>query len=221
MRPFCRCPFGPRRGPSALPGDGPHRDDPFMVMRCVLVAFSSRTGSTAGTASLIAAELRSAGLAVDLRPAADVESVAVYDGIVLGSGMFVASRASDGGGFLRRFAGAIAPRPVWLFCVGPLGREPAGSPGVERVERHECGAVAVARSINARGVAAFGTPGLGSEADAVARLLPVDPADVRAWARAIAAELTANVPATATLRTRRGRHHRGARGPRPVIASVG
>ncbi len=193
-----------------------------MITRRVLVAFSSRTGSTAGTASLIADELRLAGLAVDLRAAAEVESITVYDGIILGSGMFLASRASDGGGFLTRFADTLAPRPVWLFCVGPIGREAAETDGTPRAAGRECGAVAVARSIDARGVAAFGTPGLGSAWDAVARLLPVDPADVRAWARAIATEILAGglVPAPAPG-SRPSRHHRSARLVRPGLAAAG
>jgi len=192
-----------------------------MATRRVLVAFSSRTGSTAGAASMIAVELRQAGLAVDLRPAAEVESLSVYDAIVLGSGMFVASRASDGGGFLARFAGAIASRPVWLFCVGPIGREPARFEGAPPAPGRECAAVAVGRSIGARGVAAFGTPGLGPEADAVMHLVPVDPADVRAWARVIAVELVAGVVHEHHVRrAAHARHHRTLRAARATRAGL-
>jgi menaquinone-dependent protoporphyrinogen oxidase len=194
----------------------------MVTPRRVLVAFSSRSGSTAGTAALIANELRAAGAAVDLRPAAEVDDITVYDAIVLGSGVFVASRGSDGGGFLTRFAGRIAPRPVWLFCVGPIGREPASAiPGPGPASR-ECGAVAVARIIDARGVAAFGTPGLGLQRDAVLPLLPVDSADARTWARAIAAELAAAAPAPVPpRRTARARRHRASRFVRAGYASVG
>jgi menaquinone-dependent protoporphyrinogen oxidase len=193
-----------------------------MAPQRVLVAFSCRSGSTAGAASLIAAELGSAGLAVDLRPAAEVESVGPYDGIVLGSGIFVASRGSDGGGFLRRFAGAIAPRPVWLFCAGPIGRQAARAAHSQRGALREYGAVAVARAIDARGVAAFGTPGLGLglDADAVARLLPADPADIRAWARVIAADMLAGVAAAAPHGSRLGRHHRAKRLVHPAGAAA-
>ncbi len=184
-----------------------------MDTRRVLVAFSSRTGSTAGTASVIAAELRAAGMAVDLRPAADVASVVVYDAIVLGSGMFVASHASDGGGFLTRFADAIAPRPVWLFCVGPIGREPARGVGTSVPVEGDCGAAAVARAIGARGIAAFGASGVGTEPEAVLSLLPEGLSEARAWARTIAAELRADTasppPALRVHQSRR--RHRGSR----------
>ena len=193
-----------------------------MAPRSVLVAFSSRTGSTAGTAAVIANELHRAGLAVDLRPAAEVDDIALYDAIVLGSGVFVASRGSDGSGFLARFGATISPRPVWLFCVGPIGRSPADGSGTARRPGREYGAVAVARSINARGVAAFGTAGLGSEADAVQRLVPVDPADVRVWARAIAADIALNARVLPVApRPEQGRRHRASRAHRPALAATG
>jgi hypothetical protein len=84
--------------------------------------------------------------------------------------------------------------------------------------------VAVARTIDARGVAAFGTPGLGPEADAVLRLLPVDPEDVRAWARAIAAELATIAPSPTPAHARRTGHtrrHRASRLLRPGYAAAG
>ena len=54
--------------------------------------------------------------------------VTPYAAVILGSGMFVPSRRSDGGGFLARHAAVLAARPVWLFCAGPIGRGrcPAG-----------------------------------------------------------------------------------------------
>ena len=88
----------------------------------VLVAFATRSGSTAGIAQAIAAVLRGAGLAVDSRQAGDVTDLTPYAAVVLGSGVFLPRRRSDGGGFLLRHAPALATRAVWLYCAGPIGR---------------------------------------------------------------------------------------------------
>lgn len=175
----------------------------------VLVAFSSRTGSTAGIAEAVAAVLRQAGLAVDCRPAGEVADLAPYRAVVLGSGVFLPSRASDGGGFLTRHAAALASRPVWLFCIGPIGRGPARPGDGAGRSDGECTVVAVARAIGARGVAVFGTLGLPDGEDPIARLLPVEDEEVRAWARGILAEVAPrHLPAhPGGHRHHRRRHH--------------
>jgi menaquinone-dependent protoporphyrinogen oxidase len=157
----------------------------------VLVAFASRSGSTAGIAEAIARVLRDAGLEVDCSPASDVADVTLYDGVVLGSGVFLPRRGSDGGGFLVRHGAALKVRPVWLFCAGPIGRgRETSSAALEG--SGDCSVAEVARSIGARGCAEFGTPVPDPDpgADSVAELAPVDGSSVRAWAREIARDLT-------------------------------
>ncbi len=157
----------------------------------VLVAFSSRSGSTAGTAEEITGVLRAHGLVVDCRSKDEIEDLAPYRAVILGSGMFVASRASDGGGFIERHAAALRGIDLWLFCSGPIGRR-AAAPG------EEIPVEAVARVIGARGVATFGAVAAGDGTDAVASPIPADRRQVRAWAAEIAAELeTAPAPARA------------------------
>jgi menaquinone-dependent protoporphyrinogen oxidase len=51
----------------------------------VLVAYASKMGGTLGTANSIGAELSRAGLAVQVRDAADITSVHGYDAAVVGS----------------------------------------------------------------------------------------------------------------------------------------
>ena len=150
----------------------------------VLVAFSSRSGSTAGTAEEIAAVLRSHGLAVDCRAKEEVTDLTLYGAVVLGSGMFIASRASDGGGFLERHALALRDRDLWLFSSGPIGGRPVAA-------GEECAAMTVARAVGARGVAAFGAVGANEGPDPCAALLPADRREIRAWAAGIAADLGA------------------------------
>ena len=152
----------------------------------VLVAFSSRSGSTAGTAEEIAAVLRSAGFVVDCRPKEEVTDVTLYRAVILGSGMFVASRSSDGGGFLERHRTALRGRDIWLFSAGPIGGR-AGRGGDGRSD--ESAVVTVARAIGARGVTVFGTLGMPGGTDPVASLVPAGRREIRAWAADIAADL--------------------------------
>jgi hypothetical protein len=106
---------------------------------------------------------------------------------VLGSGVFLPRRASDGGGFLVRHAPALASRPVWLFCAGPIGRG-RGADGTGIAGSGDCSVNEVARAIGARGSAVFGMP-VGTDGRDVDALTPVDLERVRGWAREIAAAL--------------------------------
>ncbi len=151
----------------------------------VLVAFATQSGSTAGIAEAIACELRAAGHAVECRPASEIDDLAPFSALVLGSGVYIRSRASDGGGFLARHADWVTTRPVWLFCSGPLGRGAAHDAGVPV----DSAVMDVARRIGARGAAAFGSPGVAADsaADDIGR--PIDLPRVRSWAHEIAEEL--------------------------------
>lgn len=152
----------------------------------VLVAFSSRSGSTAGTAEEITDVLAAAGLMVDCRPKEDVADIAAYRAVVLGSGLFVPSRASDGGGFLERHAAALRGRDVWLYCTGPIGGRRGGD-----ADTGEPPVMAVARAVGARGVASFGATRMAPGDDPLAALAPIDRGAVRQWAWEIAAALGA------------------------------
>ena len=159
-----------------------------------LVAFSTRHGSTAAAAEVIADVLRTAGLAVDCQPKDDVEDVTCYHAVILGSGMFVPGRASDGGGFLERHAAALRGCNVWLFSTGPIGGR-AGR-GMPTASGDECAVVTVGRAIGARGVATFGSVGTPPDEDPVASSLSADAREIRTWAGDIATALGAALPAT-------------------------
>jgi menaquinone-dependent protoporphyrinogen oxidase len=159
----------------------------------VLVAYASQSGSTAAIAEVIARELDRAGLTVDRMQASEVGDLEPYGAVILGSGVFLARRSADGGGFLVRHATQLAGRRVWLFAVGPIGRPHAGAADEAVVE--------VARRIGAAGAATFGSLDPAIDGDPLEHLEPVDLARVRAWARAIASELTPahEAPARASI----------------------
>lgn len=159
-----------------------------MATHRVLVAFASEQGSTAAIARDIARALRERGLEVDCLPATSVRDVTPYEGVILGSGVFLPRRGSDGQGFLPRHAAALRGRLVWLFAAGPLGRTvpPAGSAPGAGEDDPESPLARVARSVGARGLAAFGS----SMAEAVEAERGTSAARererVRGWAETIA-----------------------------------
>jgi menaquinone-dependent protoporphyrinogen oxidase len=161
----------------------------------VLVAYGTTNGSTGEIARWIGDELRAAGLAVQVRPAAEVRDVAGYDAVVLGGAVYAAGWHHDARQFAHRFAGDLAGRAVWLFSSGPLDVS-ADENDVPPTEQ----AAAALRAVRGRGHATFGGRAgaqahswLGREAHRLAgeghggdfR----NPARIRTWAREIAAQL--------------------------------
>lgn len=96
----------------------------------VLVTAASRHGATAEIARRIGEVLSLAGIQVDVRPPDEVASVAPYDGVVLGSGVYAGRWLEPAKKLVERDAVVLSSRPVWLFSSGPLGdpAKPEGEP---------------------------------------------------------------------------------------------
>jgi menaquinone-dependent protoporphyrinogen oxidase len=92
-------------------------------MTSVLVAYASKHGSTEGIAQAIVDRLRERGLEASAAPVTELDGVGDADAVVLGSAVYVGSWMQDAVGFAERHAEALAERPVWLFSSGPLGTE--------------------------------------------------------------------------------------------------
>ena len=86
----------------------------------VLVAFASKYGGNAEVAAAIGETMAAAGLLVDVCPAAEVPSLAGYDAVILGSGLYSATWLRDANKFIRTHRAALEGLPVWLFSSGPL-----------------------------------------------------------------------------------------------------
>jgi menaquinone-dependent protoporphyrinogen oxidase len=86
----------------------------------VLVTAASRHGSTVEVAEQVARVLSAAGLRVDVRAPAEVEDVAPYDGVVLGSAIYYGRWMGEALAFVERHADSLARLPIWLFSVGAL-----------------------------------------------------------------------------------------------------
>lgn len=87
----------------------------------VLVAYSSKRGSTAEIAETLAATLRRQGLGVCLEQAEEVRSLESYDGVVLGSAVYMKRWRGDAKHFLKKHRKALRQMPFWVFSSGPVG----------------------------------------------------------------------------------------------------
>jgi menaquinone-dependent protoporphyrinogen oxidase len=159
-----------------------------------LVAYGSKYGATAGIAEAIGATLREQGLAVDVRPAGEVDRIDDYDAVVVGGGLYVGRWHGDAVGFLRRFEDALIDRPTWLFSSGPTGGSPKAEVEMRDVLARQPGppgnVAKIARRIHPRDHRTFGGRA-GSEMGGIfARWIPKgdwrDFDAIRTWAAAIA-----------------------------------
>jgi menaquinone-dependent protoporphyrinogen oxidase len=96
-----------------------------------LVAVASRHNATRDIAEVIADELQTSGLEVDLRAADTVLGINGYEAVVLGSGVYMGRWLPAARHFVEVQGQALRTIPVWLFSSGPLGAEdpkPHGDP---------------------------------------------------------------------------------------------
>jgi menaquinone-dependent protoporphyrinogen oxidase len=88
----------------------------------VLVAYSSKMGSTAEIAEAIGEELRKSGAEVDVSDARTASPPLEYDAVVLGSAVYAARWLKPARRYLKQNRKQLAHRPTWLFQSGPIGR---------------------------------------------------------------------------------------------------
>jgi len=88
----------------------------------LLIAVSSKHGSTREIAESIAATVREAGIEVEVVDAERAESVSRYDAVIVGSAVHWGRWMGPARELVTRSADALRGRPVWLFSSGPLGR---------------------------------------------------------------------------------------------------
>lgn len=87
----------------------------------VLVAYATKYGATREIAERIGAALQDAGLSVRVAPADQVDNLAPYDAVVLGSAVYAGQWRKEAVEFLESNEQALSQRPVWLFSSGPTG----------------------------------------------------------------------------------------------------
>ena len=108
-------------------------------MTDVLVAYATKHGSTHEVAKAVAEELRSHGLAVDVRPAAEARIVRPYAAVVVGGALYMGRWHRDARRFLSRFRRELAEKPVAVFGMGPLTTSEKDMAGARRQLDHALG----------------------------------------------------------------------------------
>ena len=100
-------------------------DDP--MTRKILVAYATRTGSTAEVADTIARHLCDAGLSAEARPVGEVTSLEGYSGAVLGSAVRYGAWLPEITDFLSVHRDTLSAMPVAYFTMHmlALGDDPA------------------------------------------------------------------------------------------------
>lgn len=105
---------------SACQGDG-------TMPKRILVAYATRTGSTAQVAETIATRLCQAGLSAEVRPVGEVPSLQEYSGAILGSAVRYGAWLPEMTGFMSAQRDALSAMPVAFFTMHmlALGDDPA------------------------------------------------------------------------------------------------
>jgi menaquinone-dependent protoporphyrinogen oxidase len=85
----------------------------------ILVAYATKAGSTREVAEAVERTLREHGVETDLRPAADVDTLAPYGAVVLGTALYTGRPHRDARRFLHRLDAELAERPLAVFAMGP------------------------------------------------------------------------------------------------------
>ena len=89
-------------------------------MTQVLVAYGSRYGSTREVAEAVASTLRERGVRADAKPAGEVRSLDGYDGVVIGTPLYLGALHKDVRALLEKNRDALAGRPLAVFALGPI-----------------------------------------------------------------------------------------------------
>jgi len=160
----------------------------------ILVAVASKHGSTREIAQAVAEELRSLGLATDLREAEEVTELDGYDAAIVGSAVYMGTWLPEARRLIAREGAPLQAMPVWLFSSGPIGADPHAGGELANL-------AAILAATGAREHVIFAgkldAQSLGLAERLIARLVHIPTGDfrdwaaVREWARAIGAALCA------------------------------
>jgi menaquinone-dependent protoporphyrinogen oxidase len=156
----------------------------------ILVAVSSKHGSTREIAEAITKVLRTEGFTVALREPTEVLSLEHYQAAIIGSALYFGQWRPDAVGFVRRFTEPLSTIPVWAFSSGQVGHHAVDQPA--NIHHHMTLAHAKEHRL-------FGGRIDDEKLDMVEKILVKnvnvaerderDWTEIRAWAKSIAASL--------------------------------
>ena len=85
----------------------------------VLVAYASKHGTTREVVEFVARTLEQRGLTVDVEEAARVSSIAHYDAVVIGGGLYMGKWHKDARRLLERHRADLSGVRLAVFAMGP------------------------------------------------------------------------------------------------------
>jgi menaquinone-dependent protoporphyrinogen oxidase len=107
----------------------------------VLVAYSSRTGSTAEVAEVIAEVLRDAQISVEVARMSEIKKMGRYSAVILGAPLYMGQMPGELHRFVSRFPVQLGAHPQWFFVLGPIEGKPeefskAGEQAANQLKRY-------------------------------------------------------------------------------------
>lgn len=90
----------------------------------ILIAYCTRSGSTAEVAKEMGRAMTDAGTAVMVKPMAEVESIANVRAVVLGGALYVGRFAKEFHRFITRFERELGNVHPLVFVLGPIENDP-------------------------------------------------------------------------------------------------
>lgn len=103
----------------------------------VLIAYVTRSGSTEDVAEAMGTTMEEAGVAVDVKPMAVVDSIAEETSVILGAALYVGHFPKEFHTFLTRFQLELGNVRPWIFVLGPTDKEPKHFSQAEEQARKE------------------------------------------------------------------------------------
>lgn len=160
----------------------------------ILVTYATKYGSTQEVAETVAAVLREAGLEVELQAMRDVKTLDGYAAVVLGAAIYNTRWHPDAHQFLAQYQGALAQRPLAIFTLGPIAK---GEAAMRNSRRQLDKDLAKYAWLKPAALEVFVGKYDTSKLSFFERFMPAsDNRDwnaIRAWAKALPAELLAVV----------------------------
>ena len=101
----------------------------------ILIAYASKTGSTAEIAAHVAAVLKKQGWKAAVKNVAEKPDITEYDAVVLGSAIHAGQLHGDVNAFMKRHKDALSQMPVAYF-VACLGMKDATPESWKQVESY-------------------------------------------------------------------------------------
>jgi menaquinone-dependent protoporphyrinogen oxidase len=86
----------------------------------VLVTYTTKYGSTEEVVHAVAMAMREAGVQVEIKPMRGLTTLDAYDGVVLGTALYMTRLHGDARRFLSSHRDALGSRRVTLFALGPV-----------------------------------------------------------------------------------------------------